>query len=78
MKIKELLTDENKWTKGSFAKTSNGKPVRYDDENARSWCIEGAIYKCYNEKRYDIECKILDEINNSIIYKLHLKKKLNI
>lgn len=47
MKIRELLTDESKWTQGAFAQTATGHPVDYEDENAAKFCLVGAARKCY-------------------------------
>ncbi len=48
MKIKELLVDSSKWTKGVFARDNDGIAVATHNPNARCWCLVGAIAKCYN------------------------------
>ena len=48
MKIKELLSSEDKWCQGSLSKTQNGKGCFSFAEEAVSWCLVGAIYKCYH------------------------------
>jgi len=52
MKIRELLTDESKWTKRFYAVDSNGEPLPPRSENAVSWCILGAINKCYTTEEF--------------------------
>lgn len=47
MKIKELLTDESKWTRGISARNSIGKPIAFDSPLATCWCLIGAYIKCY-------------------------------
>lgn len=52
MKIKELLTDETKWTKGSFAKDKYCTAVFATSSNAICWCLSGAMIKCYSGDEY--------------------------
>lgn len=49
MKIKDLLTDESKWTKLSFARDIDGNPVEPTSPEACCWCLVGALYKCKEE-----------------------------
>jgi hypothetical protein len=48
MKIKELLTDESKWTQGSFARDKDGNKVGLATPEAVCWCISGAVMRCYD------------------------------
>jgi len=32
------------WTRGDTARNKGGESVAYDDPNARSWCVLGAIF----------------------------------
>lgn len=50
MKIKELLSDESKWTKGWVARDSDKTPVNALSEKAVCWCLEGAVRKCYSSE----------------------------
>jgi len=70
MKIKELLTDESKWTQRSFAKTSSGRTVTWDDPEACCWCLAGAGRKCYGWTvwRDSIRDVIEAEINTDSVY----------
>ncbi len=50
MKIKDLLSDESKWTKGANARmepTRNSIPVAPEGPDAVCWCLLGAAAKCY-------------------------------
>jgi len=47
MKIKELLTDESKWTKLYGARNENNDPVNPRSSEAVCWCLIGAYIKCY-------------------------------
>lgn len=47
MKIKELFSDESKWTTLVPARNVNGEIVNGCDPEATCWCIVGAAYKCY-------------------------------
>ena len=66
MKIRELLTDESKWIKGCFAQDKRGEPVGTNSFGAVSWCLIGAVEKCYPDR----------EENTRIRYKIinHLRK----
>ena len=48
MKVKELLSDESKWTKGVLAKDSYGCDCPPTDPDASCFCLLGAIDKCYD------------------------------
>lgn len=50
MKIKELLSDESKWTQNAYARDKNNKPVLPNNVNAVKWCLLGAVDKCYRKK----------------------------
>ena len=49
MKVKELLSSPEKWTKGCAAKDSRGMLCPSDDPRACRWCLIGALMKCYGE-----------------------------
>ena len=54
MKVRDLLTDETRWTKGVSARNALGQGgVCYDDPSATSWCLAGAIHKCYGIDGWD-------------------------
>lgn len=50
MKVKELLSDENKWTKGAMARDIQGTACIYSSLFACCWCLHGAIDYCYPNK----------------------------
>lgn len=48
MKIRELFSDETKWTKGTNARNSFNDPVSpHDLVAAEKYCLQGAVIKCY-------------------------------
>jgi hypothetical protein len=47
VKIRELLSDESKWTQGFYARNSVGSEVEAIDPEACCWCLSGALMKCY-------------------------------
>ena len=47
MKVKELLSDKKRWTQRGLAKNAKGREVHYDDPQAFSFSLLGAILKCY-------------------------------
>jgi len=49
MKISELLTDESKWTQGSFACNADGEECPETSKHAAQWCLLGAIERCYKD-----------------------------
>lgn len=65
MKIKELLTDASKWTQGTFARDKKGNIVSVNDNSAVSWCLGGAMHKCYPD---DVDYyKIKNLVSNCIV-----------
>jgi len=57
MKIQDLLTDESKWTTGSYARDAKGKSVMEESLVAVCWCLVGAIRKCYNDLGEELKIK---------------------
>lgn len=51
MKIKELFSSPEKWTKKDYALDANGVFVPPRDKSAVSWCLYGAVCKCYYPDR---------------------------
>ena len=50
MKVRELLTDESKWTQGREAIRPDGDVVSFtlaSDPQAIAWCLTGALDRCY-------------------------------
>ena len=56
MKVRELLSDESKWTQGVSARDSKGESVGVFDLTATCWCLIGALAYCYS---FDGELDIL-------------------
>ena len=49
MKVRELLSDETKWTQCTFAATKDGHPCDPEARRAAKWCLSGAIERCYGQ-----------------------------
>jgi hypothetical protein len=66
MKIKELLSTPDKWTKGLAARNKKGEPVFTSDKDAYSFCLLGACAKCYPDllNCVEVEKKIRDILRN--------------
>lgn len=47
MKVRELFSDESKWTQGADARNALGEKVMAEAEDAVCWCLFGAVQKCY-------------------------------
>ena len=52
VKVRELLSDPEHWTKEASARSSNGQSVPPCDKKACSWCLYGAIVKASHETGY--------------------------
>jgi hypothetical protein len=63
MKVRELLSDESKWTKGSVARDFEGhfllNPL---DGRACSWCLVGALCYCYSVFDNGPSIKVIDRL----------------
>jgi hypothetical protein len=54
MKVKDFLKDPKKWTKGSLAKDKKDIPISPLSIEACSFCVLGAVKKCYPENFTDV------------------------
>lgn len=63
MTVLELLSDEKRWTRGTRARDKNKKPCEPKDTIAESFCLMGAIQRCYS---YDEYFDALDEVELAI------------
>ncbi len=71
MKIRELLTDETKWTQGQAARTITGEATSATGESAVRWCLLGAIMKCYGHSysvQLDVELLLRSTVNGIVTY----------
>ena len=50
MKAHQLLSDRSKWTRGAFAKNERGETCDADSLDAASWCLLGALRRCYEPR----------------------------
>lgn len=53
MKVQELFSDESRWTKYQPASDAEGNFCFVDDENACSFCLLGALVKCYGNEGFN-------------------------
>jgi hypothetical protein len=58
MKAWQILSKKSKWTKDSYAKDADGKPVPYFDVKAVCWCASGAIMKAYKDTGNSISMRL--------------------
>lgn len=59
MKVKDLLSSREKWTQDDAAKSKSGRGVHPNSRYAVSWCLMGAIVKCYlHSQRKEQENKL--------------------
>jgi hypothetical protein len=47
MKMKELLSNEKRWTQGAYARDEMGTVVTPESASAVSFCLLGAVRRCY-------------------------------
>lgn len=64
MKVKELLSDKSKWTQKTLARNKEGIAVSYLSPTAFSFCLVGAVEKCYSledkQKAYKVLSRIVE------------------
>ena len=72
MKVRELLTTEDKWTKDAFARRKDGKKTSVIDCEAVQWCLTGAIEKCYYRPEWENIVKIR-EITEKVVRFLRME-----
>lgn len=68
MKIKELLSDRSKWTKGYSALDTVGWIVTPNSPDAVCWCLYGAIRVCYPD--FSDLTKVGTKLNDTIQHKI--------
>jgi hypothetical protein len=51
--VLDLLSDESKWTKGCFARNTDGDSVSPESAEACCWCLDGAIIRCFADSPDD-------------------------
>lgn len=69
MNVKELLNKRERWTRGAFARDIEGIRCEPEDQKAQSFCLYGALQKCYPifEERRILLIEVRALINGSII-----------
>jgi hypothetical protein len=88
VKVQELLSSEDKWTQGSYAKDKDNFIVTINSLEAVKWCLKGAIHKCYpdhieaGEIYYKISKKVrsINQYNDTHTYEevMELVRELDI
>ena len=64
MKAYELLSQEGKWAQGSYAKTQDGLMCDVNSPHAFSFCVIGAIERCYfKTEAIDIKYKVCNSMS---------------
>lgn len=70
MKVRELFTDESKWTQHTRARDVNGRGVDENSPDAVCWCLTGAISHCYNPRdtidSYVLESTIARKVEEAL------------
>ena len=64
MKAHELLDSEEKWCRRVLAMTKDGRTISPTNESAASWCIVGAIIKCYHENA-KIQIEMINKVTEA-------------
>lgn len=57
MTVQELLSSKEKWTQGDTARTKEGYATGVSRADAVSWCLTGAVLKCYPTKSEQLEAE---------------------
>ncbi len=68
MKVKELLSNESKWTQKAVARDKDNNWCYPYAETAAKWCLVGAIQKCYPNDTIRIKTLLLNLIHKSFEY----------
>ena len=69
MKVRELLSDESKWTQNAWGRDATGRPVLWAPKTAVCWCLIGAIETCYPRpgEATPIDNKVRDAIGGGLM-----------
>ncbi len=66
MKIRELYSDRSRWAQGALAYDKDGKEVCVNNASAASYCLVGAMEKCYMNEGYEAYRLIKQKIYENI------------
>jgi hypothetical protein len=65
MKVRDLLTDESKWCQGGYSKDACGDSHwNWNRPMAVSWCLSGAIRKCYDKNWEDVFDRVREKLGS--------------
>lgn len=67
MKVKDLLTSAEKWTQGYNARDINRCRIDPKSLKACSWCLSGALMKCYGLEDGEVYKRVYDKIETLYI-----------
>lgn len=66
LKIRELLSDESKWTQGHLALRADGLDTAVEVDDAIRFCLYGAVERCYGPfgvlRSHEIYGRIIDDL----------------
>lgn len=71
MKVRDLLTDESKWTKNASARAACGSERFPTATDATCWCLTAAVERCYPSGYADVFNRIRERLrlgNHSIVH----------
>jgi len=66
MKMWQLLRTKKQWCQGDNAIDNKGRRVKFDDKGAVSWCMYGAIFRCYPTTVSEIIRQLSTSLNSKI------------
>ena len=69
MKVHELLSAPDRWTQGAAARRVDESCTDPRDPEAVSWCLAGAIMRCYDNpgEHWFVVEKVTEELSTSCI-----------
>jgi hypothetical protein len=60
MRLMDLFSKHQRWTKNTWARKNNGEECDVGDKGACRYCLEGGLQYCYpdNSKRWQVQEKL--------------------
>ena len=72
MKAKELLSRREAWTTGIIARDVLGHGVEATSQEAVSWCLIGALVKCYSGNKTEAYYQALEKVDRFAAIRVNL------
>ena len=72
MKAKELLSRREAWTTGIIARDAQGHGVKAISQEAVSWCLIGALVKCYSGNTAEAYSQALEKVDRLAAIRVNL------